>query len=176
MAADHLFELEEIAATSRTAERRLAFARQLEGQLRAPLRLAETLAACLDGADAALLAVPTADPILDRSEVSDRLLLAVLAGDRRTRQLDREVMETVGVLVDHHEQAAASGEFRYASAQGRADRIALTRDPAGRVLDIGDAACGHLTDAGPRPRLAYLTGLAAQDLGAAALVYERICI
>ena len=45
--------------------------------------------------------------------------------------------------------------------------------PFGEVLDIGDAACGRLKAAEPRPQLVYLTGLAVQDLCAAAMIYEK---
>ena len=176
LAVDRLFELDELRVTSRNPDNRRAFARRLGRQLRAPLHMAADLVSCLEGMDGALLAVPTPEPILDMAAVSEGMLLAVMAGDRRTRQVAPEVLEQVGVLVDHLEQASKSGEFVHAEQTGRLAHVRLAREPSGRVLDIGDAACGRLEGSAPRPRLAYFTGMAAQDLCAAAFIYETMGI
>ena len=42
------------------------------------------------------------------------------------------------------------------------------------MLEIGDAACGRREGSEPRPRLAYFTGLAVQDLCAAVMIYEKM--
>ena len=95
--------------------------------------------------------------------------LIVVGGDSRTRQVEQSVLEGRPVLVDLWEQANVSGEFRWAHAAGTAEQIALVRGQDGRVLTMGDAAHGNV-------RLArgcvYLTGIAAQDLCAAAAIYE----
>jgi ornithine cyclodeaminase/alanine dehydrogenase-like protein (mu-crystallin family) len=168
--ADQLFGLREIRATSRQRANREAFARDLAPLLRAPLKMAASPEECLEGADAVLAAVPTPDPILFPAHLGPQTLLSVMAGDRRTRQLAPELLEELGVLVDDLEQAGNSGDFRHAATTGRLERIALARGAEGQVLTIGDAACGRLGEA--RPRLAYFTGLAAQDLCAAVALYE----
>ena len=76
------------------------------------------------------------------------------------------------VVVDVLAQAQKSGEFRFAAEQGQAEQIALARNDEGKVLDIGDAACGRLGSAAPS--VVYLTGMGAQDLCAAAMVYHRL--
>jgi len=172
LAADRLFALQEIRVTSRREENRRAFARQVGPQLRAELRPIATLAECTSGCDAVLTAVPTPEPILAADDLDENVCLSVMGGDGRTRQVAPEVLEQVGVVVDHLEQARKSGEFAHALAAGRFDRIDLARSAAGEVLDIGDAACGRLGDR--VPRLAYFTGLAVQDLCAAAMVYEKL--
>lgn len=166
LAVDRLFELDELRVTSRNPDNRRAFARRLGRQLRAPLHMAADLVSCLEGMDGALLAAPTPEPILDMAAVSEGMLLAVMAGDRRTRQVAPEVLE----------QASKSGEFVHAEQTGRLAHVRLAREPSGRVLDIGDAACGRLEGSAPRPRLAYFTGMAAQDLCAAAFIYETMGI
>jgi alanine dehydrogenase len=171
LCCDDLFDLEELRCTSRTAGRRDAFATVVAPRLRCTrLTMTPTIDACLDGVDAMLTAVPTPEPILSRVHLAHVDAIAVIAGDKRTRQLHPDVLETRPVIVDILEQAEKSGEFRYAEDQGARDRIALARTGDGRVLTMGDAACGRA----PQVGTAYLTGMAAQDLCAAAMIYERL--
>lgn len=172
--ADQLFGLGELRATSRQPANRQAFAREMAPLLRAPLRMTASLAECLDGADAILAAVPTPQPILSLADLGKSTVLAVMGGDRRTRQLALEVLEELVVLVDHLEQAEQSGEFTHALASGRAAHLRLAHGEAGQVLNIGDAACHRLPAGEARPRLAYFTGLAVQDLCAAVALCEKL--
>ena len=172
LSCDALFDLAEIACTSRRAANRAAFAKAVGPDLRAHLRMAASLEACTDGADAVLTAVPTPQPILTAAALAEVPYLAVMAGDSRTRQLAPEVLYERTVVVDVLAQAQQSGEFRFAAEQGRAEQIALARNAAGAVLDIGDAACGRIGAAAPSA--VYLTGMGAQDLCAAAMVYRRL--
>ena len=172
LSCDALFDLAEIACTSRRAANRAAFAKAVGPDLRAHLRMATSLEACLAGADAVLTAVPTPQPILSAAALAEVPYLAVMAGDSRTRQLAPEVLCERTVVVDVLAQAQQSGEFRFAAEQGRAEQIALARNAAGAVLDIGDAACGRIGAAAPSA--VYLTGMGAQDLCAAAMVYRGL--
>jgi len=172
--ADHLFPLEEIRATSRQPAGREAFAREVGPLLRAPLRLAGSIPECIAGAEAILAAVPAPQPVLSLADLSSSVLLSVMGGDSRTRQLAPEILEQVPLIVDHLDQAKNSGEFRHAQEEGRFERIALARGEKGEVLTIGDAALGRLPAGPARPRLAYFTGLAVQDLCAAVALYEKL--
>ena len=172
LSCDVLFDLAEIACTSRRPENRAAFAQAVEPDLRASLRLATSLETCITGADAVLTAVPTPQPILTAAALAEVPYLAVIAGDSRTRQLAPEVLYERTVVVDVLAQAQKSGEFRFAAEQGQAEQIALARNAEGKVLDIGDAACGRV--GATAPSAVYLTGMGAQDLCAAAMVYHRL--
>ena len=172
LSCDALFDLAEIVCTSRREANRAAFAKAVEPDLRASLRLATSLETCIAGADAVLTAVPTPQPILTAAALAEVPYLAVIAGDSRTRQLAPEVLCERTVVVDVLAQAQKSGEFRFAAEQGHAEQIALARNAEGAVLDIGDAACGRLGTVAPSA--VYLTGMGAQDLCAAAMVYRRL--
>ncbi|MSR81772.1 MAG: hypothetical protein EXS58_02445 [Candidatus Latescibacteria bacterium] len=174
LCADQLFGLRQIRATSRQPASREAFARDLAPLLRAPLQMASSLAECLDGADAVLTAVPTPLPILSPADLGKTAVLSVVGGDSRTRQLAPEMLEELVVLVDHLGQTEKSGDFVHARASGRAAHLRLARGEAGQVLTIGDAACNRLPAGTARPRLAYFTGLAAQDLCAAVALCEKL--
>ena len=174
LACDELFKLQEIYCTSRKAQNRAAFAAEIGPKLTAELRMEESIAACVDGVQAVLVAVPTPEPILTEALLAGVGFVAVIAGDGRTRQVAPEVLKERGVLVDVLEQAKKSGEFRAAGEAKEMDAICLVRDGGGAVLNIGDAACGCLGDTAPS--VVYLTGMGAQDLCAAAMIYERMGI
>lgn len=172
LACDGLFGLEEIRCTSRKAENRAAFAEAMEPELKASLRMAESIEACVDGVEAVLTAVPTPEPILTGALLEGIGYVAVIAGDGRTRQVESEVLKERGVVVDVLEQAQKSGEFRFAGEAGEMDEIRLARSASGAVLNIGDVACGRLGDAAPS--VVYLTGMGAQDLCAAVMVCQGL--
>ena len=172
LSCDALFDLAEIACTSRREANRAAFAKAVEPDLHASLRIATSLETCIAGADAVLTAVPTPQPILTAAALAEVPYLAVIAGDSRTRQLAPEVLYDRTVIVDVLAQAQKSGEFRFATEQGQVEQIALARNAEGTVLDIGDAACGRLGTSASSA--VYLTGMGAQDLCAAAMVYRRL--
>jgi ornithine cyclodeaminase/alanine dehydrogenase-like protein (mu-crystallin family) len=169
LACDAVFELQELRCTSRKQENRTAFAETVGPQLRAELVMVASVGECLYAVDAVLTAVPTPEPILEESDLAGIAHIAVLAGDSRTRQVAAEVLERRQVVVDVLEQAQRSGEFRWAREQGSADRIGLARGEDGAVLTIGDAACGRV---GAGNSAVYLTGMGAQDLCAAVMIYE----
>jgi alanine dehydrogenase len=171
-ACDHLFDLDELRCTSRSASKRDAFAAAITPYLRCPrLHMASSVEACLEGVDATLTAVPTPTPIIGQAQLAHVDTIAIIAGDSRTQQLQPDVLESRRVVVDLLEQAYKSGEFRNAASRGAIERIALARSADGTVLTVADAACGRVTRGGGA---AYLTGMAAQDLCAAAMVYERL--
>jgi len=173
LAVDRSFALEEIRVTSRKAENRQTFQQRMEPQLGVPLCLTETLEDAIQGVDAVLMAVPTPRPILSMQALKGVQWLAVIGGDGRTRQLQPEVLEGMGVVVDELQQARRSGEFKYAQDAGRFEQICFAHSATGAILNIGDAACGRLESSLVPPRLAYFTGLAVQDLCAAIMVYEN---
>jgi ornithine cyclodeaminase/alanine dehydrogenase-like protein (mu-crystallin family) len=128
----------------------------------------------VEDADIVLSAVPTPAPVLMARDVRPDAHLSVMGGDARTAQLDLDLLRTRPVVVDHPDQAANSGEFRAAQEAGRSAEIQFFRDAQGRVLTVGDAANGRLRRLRGRGAVAYLTGLAVQDLHAAVMVYERV--
>jgi alanine dehydrogenase len=171
LACDSLFDLRELRCTSRDAGNRANFAAALVPQLRcSKLNMTPSIESCLEGVDAVLTAVPTAQPILSSSLLRSIDTVIAIAGDGRTRQLQAEILETRRVIVDVPQQAEKSGEFLYAASTGNSDKIRLARMPDDTVLTLGDAACGRLPGSGG---VAYMTGMAAQDLCAAAMIYRH---
>ncbi len=169
LCADAALGPREIRATSRSAENLEKFAAFVEPRVSARVRVANSIGACLDGADAVLAAVPTPRPILGRSDVAGTVHLSVIAGDPRTTQLAPELLCSREVVADHPEQALKSGDFLSAGL----GEERFTANGEGKVLTIGDAALGRLEDRRGRGTIAYFTGMAIQDLMSAVQVYER---
>lgn len=174
LAVDQLFELDEIAVTSRKLESRSSLRDQIEPQVCASIRLVSSVSDCLEGVEVAITAVPTPIPILSQPQVRGISALVVMAGDGRTRQLEPAILELGQIVVDDLDQARKSGEFLQAAEEGRQEKFGLMRGAGDKILNIGDAACGRLPGGDGRLPIAYLTGLAVQDLCAAVMVYERM--
>ncbi len=119
---------------------------------------------------------PTPEPILGLDGIGEETHLSVVGGDTRTAQLDVDLLCRRTVVVDHPDQAPDSGDLRIARAEGRYGDIDFACDAAGRVMTIGDAAMGSLERLRGRGAIAYFTGLAAQDLHAAAVAYRRVVL
>lgn len=153
---------EQIRVTSRNASRREAFAERLSDEVSTPVVAAASVDDVADGVDALFTAVPTPTPvILDRHLRSD-MHLSVVGGDPRSFQVDPGVIRSRQVVPDHVEQARVSGDF-----------VEMPETLEDGALTMGDAALGRLSDLRGTGSICYLTGLAAQDLVAAAAVLER---
>lgn len=171
LACDAVFDLEELRFTSRKEQNRQMFIEAIRPQVEVSLYMASSVADCLAGVDAVLVAVPTPVPILQAADLAAIDNIILIAGDSRTRQVAPEVLEERQVIVDILAQAENSGEFRWARTEGIYDRIALAQGEDGAALTVGDMACGRV----PAARSAvYLTGMGAQDLCAAVMVYEKM--
>lgn len=159
--AAHLLPLTEVRCTSRSAQRRVAFADALGTELGERLHMVASIDDCLQSVDAVITAVPTPTPILSLSHVEAIDAIVAVAGDGRTRQLAPEVLNSRPVVVDHEDQAWVSGEFRHARQTGQEADIQLARRADGAALTVP-----HLVAGAPisPPCIGYLTGLAVQDL------------
>ncbi len=172
--ADALIKPEVISATSRDPANRNNFKNELKSRINASLVVTNSVDSCVAEADAILCAVPVSTPILNPNALTNRpLTIVAIAGDPRTRQLAPEILENSNVIVDNLEQARQSGEFLYADDVGRFGKIKLQRKTAECPYTIGDAACSNTPGDNSSSNIAYLTGLAVQDMCAAILIYEK---
>ncbi len=171
---DEAVRPDEICVTSRKPENRAAFERDVGPRVRAALRMCDSVERCVAGAEVVLTAVPTVRPILRQQDLEARTLVCVIAGDPRTNQLEMDLMCSRPVVVDHVGQAERSGDFVAAASADRLADIRLVKGQGGRVMTIGDAALGRLADLKGAGAICYFTGMAIQDIHAAATVLERL--
>ena len=156
--------------TSRTPEKRAAYATAVAPAIRCDLDVVDTVETCIDGADAIFTCVPTPEPILN--DAADHVHISVLGGDGRTTQLQPALLRRRIVVADHAEQVLLSGEFLALRDMDETPRWA--KNSAGQISTIGHAALGELEHLRGQGSIAYFSGLAIQDIHAAAIAWEKL--
>lgn len=171
LCADVCLKPEVICATSRKAENREAFARELHSQITCPLNMVDSVARCVQHADVILASVPTPEPIVFETMVDARAHISVLGGDQRTQQLDMDLFLSRPLVPDHADQVLKSGEF--IRAQKENSVVQWVKTAQGDIQNIGQAALGGLENLRGQGVIAYFSGMAIQDVHAASQVWER---
>lgn len=153
-------------ADRRTAER---FAADLSAGLGIPVAAASDLERAARRSDVIVTCTPSRRPLLGPGSVRPGAFVAAVGADAEDKQeLAPELLARARVVVDHLEQCAAIGDLHHALAAG--------------VLGRADVHAElHEVVAGRRPGRAEdgevfvfdSTGVALEDVAAAALVYER---
>ena len=161
---------EKICVTSRTAEKRAAYAADVAADISCELEMVADIETCIDGADAIFTSVPTPAPIL--TDVGDGVHISVIGGDGRTTQLEPGLLTRRFVVPDHGEQVLMSGEFL--ALRQRDETPRWVKGAGDEILDIGHAALGLMEHLRGQGSIAYSSGLAIQDVHAAAIVWEKI--
>lgn len=156
--------------TSRTPEKRAAYARAVAPDIQCDLDVVEDIETCIDGADAIFTCVPTPEPIL--RDAADHVHISVLGGDGRTTQLQPALLKRRIVVADHAEQVLLSGEFLALRELDETPRWA--KNSAGQISTIGHAALGQLEHLRGQGSIAYFSGLAIQDIHAAATAWRKL--
>ena len=156
--------------TSRTPEKRAAYAAAVAPDIQCDLDVVEDIETCIDGADAIFTCVPTPEPIL--RDAADHVHISVLGGDGRTTQLQPGLLKRRIVVADHAEQVLLSGEFLALRDLDETPRWA--KNSAGQISTIGHAALGQLEHLRGQGSIAYFSGLAIQDIHAAATAWRKL--
>ena len=112
---------------------------------------------------------PSQSPILARDFVAPGALVAAVGADSADKQeLDPALMAGSTIVTDVHEQCATIGDLHHALASGRVRREDVH-------AELGEIVAG--TKSGRRSREEIIvfdsTGMALQDVAAAAAAYER---
>jgi len=156
--------------TSRTAEKREAFAADVGPELSCDLEMVEDVTACIDGADAIFTSVPTPNPIL--ADIPDEVHISVMGGDGRTTQLEPILLTQRFVVPDHSRQVLKSGEFIALDQMHRTPK--WIKGPIGEILTVSNAALGQLENLRGQGTIVYFSGMAIQDVHAAATAWAKM--
>jgi ornithine cyclodeaminase/alanine dehydrogenase-like protein (mu-crystallin family) len=170
LAVDCALSPQTIRVTSRSSEKREMFAERIGPSLSAGLEMVATVEEVASDADVVIAAVPTPAPILTNDMLKENAHLSVVAGDPRTVQLDKDILLNRTVVVDHFDQARASGDFLLYSEIIQKMQFA---EVEGEPATIGDAALGRLEALRASGCLTYFTGMAIQDLHAGYTAVSR---
>lgn len=167
---DVVHKPEVIRVTSRTAERREAFVADMEAEIQCDLCAVDDIASCLSGADAVFASVPTPVPIV--RDLDANVHISVMGGDARTTQLEPKLLRRRFVLPDHREQVLNSGEFIALEQMGETPQ--WVKGPNERIHTVGDAALGCIEKLRGKGVIVYFSGMAIQDVHAAATAWQKL--
>lgn len=161
--------LETVHVCDRDAVRAQAFARELGTELGLAVRAADDVARVARVSDIVVTCTPARRPVLGRDDVAPGAFVAAVGADHPEKQeLDPALVASSTLVVDVLEQAATLGDLHHALAAG-----VVTRDHV--HAELGEVVAGRKPGRrSPEETIVFdSTGMALQDVAAAAAVYER---
>jgi alanine dehydrogenase len=145
------------------------FAGEMTAELGLDVRATTDLPAAARESDVIVTCTPSRAPILGRGDVRPGTFIAAVGADHPEKQeIAAALLAASRIVVDVLEQAATMGDLHHALAAGT-----LTR--ADVHAELGAVVAGRKPGRGsPRETIVFdSTGMALQDVAAAAAVYER---
>lgn len=156
-------------AIDRDSARAADFAKEMSQTLGFEVVAADDLDAAVRASDVCVTCTPSRTPILRRTSVAPGAFVSAVGADNEYKQeLEPALMASCAIVVDVLEQAAAIGDLHHAIAAG-AVSPGDVRAELGQV--VAGLRPGRLTD--DEIVIFDSTGMALQDVAAAAAVYER---
>ena len=161
--------LRKVFAYDKNLERAGRFVQQIGSELRIELSTAPDLARAVGESDVCVTCTTSRTPVLLKADVPAGMFVAAVGADHPEKQeLDPALMAAATVVTDVTEQCAAIGDLHHAIAAG----VMQSSDV---YAELGEVAAGCK----PRRRSAEeiivfdSTGMALQDVAAAAVGYEK---
>jgi alanine dehydrogenase len=158
-----------VFAVDADAARAARFAREQHARLGVPIETAPTLHQASQASDIVVTCTPSRRPILELEDVTPGTFVAAVGADHPEKQeIAANLMARATVVTDVTAQALSIGDLHHAVAQG------LMR-PEGVYAELGQIVAGNLPGRRTQDEIIVFdsTGMALQDVAAAALVYER---
>lgn len=156
-------------AVDRDSARAAVFAKEMSRSLGFEVVAADDLDAAVRASDVCVTCTPSRKPILRRTSVAPGTFLSAVGADNEHKQeLEPALMASGAIVVDILEQAAAIGDLHHAIAAGAVS--------AGDVrAELGQVVAGLRPGRRSDDEIVIFdsTGMALQDVAAAAAVYER---
>jgi alanine dehydrogenase len=161
--------LERVYAMDRDATVSRQFAREMSAELGVDVRPVAALAEASRQSDLLVTCTPSRSPLLGREDVAPGAFVAGVGADNEYKQeLDPGLLASASVVVDNLEQCAAIGDLHHAL---RAGAMALTDVRA----ELSDVVVGRKPGRRSPDDIVIFdsTGVAIEDVAAAAMVYEK---
>ena len=144
------------------------FAHEVAASLGLPITVAASPAEAAAVADVVITCTPSREPLLRRAEVRPGTFVAAVGADApEKRELAADLVGSARVVVDSVAQCAEIGELHHALAEGAIG--------AGDAVELGAVLAGIRSGRQTREEVAIFdsTGVALEDVAAAAAAYER---
>jgi ornithine cyclodeaminase len=166
----HVRNLHAVRVWGRSPEKAHAFAQAQGRKLSLPIRVANTAREAVDGADVVCTLTGAKEPILNGAWLSEGAHVNLVGASRiHAREADDGVVTRSRFFVDLRESARAeAGELRHAMDAGLVGESHL-------LGEIGDVLNGTVPGriSGQDITVYKSVGIAAQDMAAAHVIYER---
>jgi len=156
-------------ACDRDQARAAAFASEMSGQLGIRVRVATDVAAAARASDIVITCTPARAPVLGPDEVVPGTFVAAVGADNPEKsELAPALLARATIVVDILDQAATMGDLHHALAAG-----AVRREDV--YAELGEIVAGRKRGRRTDQETIVFdsTGMALQDVAAAAAVYER---
>jgi alanine dehydrogenase len=160
--------LRQAFAYDKDQEQALRFARELTEELRIPVSHAPVLSAATRQSDIVVTCTPSQQAFLGLEDVAPGTFVAAVGADNPLKsEIQPALMSRSRVVVDLLEQCAIIGDLHHAVKAG-----AMTQ--AQVHAELGDVVAGRASVNSKEEIIIFdSTGLALQDVAAAAIVYEK---
>jgi alanine dehydrogenase len=150
-------------------EQALRFADEQGRELKVQVKVVDDLAPAVRQSDICVTCTPTRQPLLDHGDVRPGTFIAAVGADNPEKhELHPALMTNNKIVCDMLEQCAGMGELHHALAVG-----AVTR--ADVFAELGEIVAGKKQGRESDKEIIIFdsTGMALQDVAAAALLYEK---
>jgi len=163
-------KLSRVRIASRSFENARKFVEEMQPQFPVVIEPVETVEAAVRGADIIVTATTSRDPVLKREWISPGAHInAIGTFSPKAREVDTGTMVAAQLFVDRRESALnEAGDYLIAASEGAIG-------PAHIRADLGEVLTGvHSGRTSPEEITLFKSlGLAVEDLGAAAHVYQK---
>ena len=158
-----------VVACDADRRRAEAWASRLRGESGLVVEVVDDAGAAARGADVVVTCTPSRQPILGPDDVTAGAFVAGVGADHPEKQeLDPRLLARARLVVDSLEQAATIGDTHHALAAG-----VLSREDVS--AELWEVVCGRKPGRSTDDEVVVFdsTGVALEDVAAAALAYER---
>jgi alanine dehydrogenase len=168
-ALTRIFTFEEISLFDETRERAEHLAEDLHAGLGLEAARADDLRSALSTSDIVVTCTPSKKPLLFPGFLHPGTFLAAVGADSEAKQeIDAELLASATIVTDVTDQCAVLGDLHHAIADGYVKRESVH-------AELGEIVAGKKPGRRSRDEIVIFdsTGMALQDVAAAAAVYER---
>jgi len=167
-AVARMFPLRAGFAYDKNPQQASVFASELSADLNIPITAGDDLAGCIRRCDICITCTTSHEPLVCEAEVHPGLFIAAVGADNPHKQeIHPEVMARSKIVCDVIEQCANMGDLHHALTAG-----AVSREDV--HAELGEIVAGRKPGRESAEEIVVFdsTGMALQDVAAAALAYE----
>lgn len=168
-ALSRVFPLEAVFAYDKSQQKALDFERELGASLNLSITATDELAGCVRRSDICITCTPSQERFISDDNVGTGIFIAAVGADNPQKQeIHPALMGRSKLVCDVIEQCAAMGDLHHALAAGTMRRESV-------YAELGEIVAGRKPGRESAEEIVVFdsTGMALQDVAAAATVYEK---